>query len=261
MPVFLLSENETAFPPPHLARSDGLLALGGDLSPSRLLEAYRRGIFPWYLPGEPILWWSPDPRLVLFPDEIHVARRLKRIIRQGRFVVTVDRSFAEVVGACATTLRGTETGTWIIPDMIEAYVGLHHRGYAHSVEVWQGGELAGGLYGVSLGRAFFGESMFSRADNASKVGLVCLVEALVRQGFSIIDCQVTTAHLLQFGAREICRSRFLAELEEACQARTLCGKWLLQDNRISCQPNSDNPYISKPGLSGPDLEERLNHDR
>jgi leucyl/phenylalanyl-tRNA--protein transferase len=229
MPVFLLSENEIAFPPPHLARRDGLLALGGDLRPARLLEAYRRGIFPWYLKGEPILWWSPDPRLVLFPEEFHVSRRLKRIIRHGRFVVTVDRSFDEVVRACAATLRGRENGTWIVPEMIEAYVVLHHRGYAHSVEVWQGGQLAGGLYGVSLGRAFFGESMFSRADNASKVGLVCLVEALVRRGFSLVDCQVATAHLLQFGAREISRSRFLAELEEACQAPTLCGKWSLRN--------------------------------
>lgn len=235
MPVFLLSENEVVFPPPHLARSDGLLAVGGDLNPSRLLEAYRRGIFPWYLQGEPILWWSPDPRLVLYPDELHVSRRLRRVMRQGRFVVTVDRSFSQVVRGCAATHLHREKGTWIVPDMIEAYIRLHRRGYAHSVEVWEGGELAGGLYGVSLGKAFFGESMFSRSDNASKVGLVRLVEALSRLGFSMVDCQVTTAHLLRFGARQIHRSRFLAELKDACQAPTICGKWTLHDNRISCQ--------------------------
>jgi leucyl/phenylalanyl-tRNA--protein transferase len=227
MPVYLLPEHEIVFPSPHMARGDGLLALGGDLRTSRLLAAYRSGIFPWYMDGEPILWWSPDPRLVLYPEAFHVARRLRRLIRQQRCAVTVDRDFAGVIRACADTHLSRDGGTWIVPDMIDAYVALHQAGYAHSVEVWQGEELAGGLYGVSLGGAFFGESMFSRRRDASKVGLVRLVEALAEKGFTLIDCQVTTEHLMRFGAREISRARFLSDLQNALRVPTLCGRWQL----------------------------------
>ena len=227
MPVFLLPENEIVFPSPHLARRDGLLALGGDLRTSRLLAAYRSGIFPWYMDGEPILWWSPDPRLVLYPEAFHVARRLRRLIRQQQYTVSVDRDFAGVIRACAGSHLSRDSGTWIVPEMIDAYIGLHEAGYAHSVEVWQEEELAGGLYGVSLGGAFFGESMFSSRRDASKVGLVRLVEALSEKGFSLIDCQVTTEHLMRFGAREISRARFLSDLRKALTVPTLRGRWRL----------------------------------
>ena len=246
MPVFLLPENEIVFPPPHLARPDGLLAVGGDLGRQRLLAAYRRGIFPWYMGGEPALWWSPDPRLVLYPDELHVARRLRRIIRQGRYRVTVDRDFTGVIRACATTHRSGAEGTWIVPEMIDAYVDLHHAGYAHSVEVWADDVMAGGLYGVSIGGAFFGESMFSHSRDASKVGLVRLVEALKAKGFTLVDCQVTTAHLMRFGAREISRGRFLADLQNALSIPTMMGKWTLDPELhavsvTDAQPKTD-PY-------------------
>lgn len=235
MPVYLLPENEILFPPPHLARRDGLLALGGDLTPQRLLAAYRLGIFPWYLEGEPILWWSPDPRMVLYPEQLHVARRLRRLIRQGGFEVTLDRDFPAVIRGCADTRFRREKGTWIVSDMVQAYIRLHRLGYAHSVEVWHGGELAGGLYGVSLGRAFFGESMFAQKTDASKAGLVRLVEALSGSGFSLVDCQVVTAHLMQFGARKVSRRRFLSDLEQACEAPTLCGSWTLQDGVVTVE--------------------------
>jgi leucyl/phenylalanyl-tRNA--protein transferase len=239
MPVFLLSDNEVVFPPPNLARADGLLALGGDLRPARLLAAYRRGIFPWYLEGEPILWWSPDPRLVLYPGALHVPRRLGRLIRQGRYSVTTDVDFPAVIRACATTHLSREKGTWILPEMIDAYIALYEIGCAHSVEVWEDGRLAGGLYGVSLGAAFFGESMFSRVRDASKVGLVRLVEMLERKGFTLIDCQVTTKHLMRFGARELPRERFLSELRQALCAPTLPGRWTLDAPTAESQPSSE----------------------
>ncbi len=239
MPVFLLPEYEIIFPPPHLARPDGLLAIGGNLSRPRLLAAYRRGIFPWYMGGEPILWWSPDPRLVLYPAELHVARRLRRVIRQGRYRVTIDRDFAEVIRACAAIRRSRGEGTWILPEMVDAYIDLHDAGFAHSVEVWEEKALVGGIYGVSLGGAFFGESMFSRRRDASKVGLVRLVEALVDRGFRIVDCQVATAHLKRFGAREIPRRRFLADLQDALAQPTLKGAWILDpDLQAAAEPAS-----------------------
>lgn len=208
MTVFRLTE-AMLFPPCDLADPDGLLAVGGDLSPERLLLAYRQGIFPWYSPGMPILWWSPDPRLVLFPDRLKVSRSLERLVRKGTFKITFNKAFAEVMRQCALIRLEAGEETWITQEMWRAYIRLHQLGYAHSVEAWLGHELAGGLYGLALGRAFFGESMFARISNASKVAFVHLVRALHRLNFELIDCQVTTAHLMTFGAEEIPRREFL----------------------------------------------------
>lgn len=214
MPVFTLSKR-LSFPPPHLAIKEGLLAVGGDLSPERIMLAYRNGIFPWYSPGEPILWWSPDPRLVLYPDELRISRSLRKVIKKKTFHITFDRSFQNVIQACADAKRSYGEGTWITDEMKAAYCELHRQGYAHSVEAWQGDNLVGGLYGLAIGRAFFGESMFSRVSNASKVAFVNLVENLKGMKFSIIDCQVRTTHLIRFGAREIPRKLFLDQVGKA----------------------------------------------
>jgi leucyl/phenylalanyl-tRNA--protein transferase len=214
MPIFHLSD-EHIFPPSELADESGLLAVGGDLCEERLLLAYSRGIFPWYSGHDPILWWSPDPRLVLFPDELRVSRSLKQTISKEIFRVTMDRAFESVIKACATIHRKENGETWITGDMIDAYTGLHKSGYAHSVESWYKGELVGGLYGISLGSAFFGESMFTRKSNASKVAFVRLVQQLSRWQFTLIDCQITTAHLTSFGAREISRDEFNKKLSAA----------------------------------------------
>lgn len=200
MPLFQLDQN-LIFPPPELAEPDGLLAIGGDLSPARLLLAYRQGIFPWYSPGQPILWWAPSPRLVLFPSEIHISRRLGRKIRQEAFVVSSDTAFDEVVAECAHIRQEQGEGTWIDEAMREAYGCLHRLGHAHSVECRRQGKLVGGLYGVALGRVFFGESMFSREPDASKVALVHLAGKLQEAGYHLIDCQMATAHLERLGAR------------------------------------------------------------
>ena len=224
MTVFLLTD-KIAFPPPHLASKEGLLAVGGDLSRKRLLHAYRMGIFPWFSDDEPILWWSPDPRLVLYPHEIKISKTLKKIIRKGVFKVTMDTAFAQVITQCAQIRLQNDQGTWIVEDMIHAYCKLHETGFAHSVEAWYRGELAGGLYGVSLGKCFFGESMFTRISNASNVALVKLVEYLNALSFDMIDCQLTTQHLLRFGAREIPRVKFLKQLEKSLKASTKIGKW------------------------------------
>lgn len=214
MPVFTLS-NKISFPPAHLAIKEGLLAVGGDLSTERLLLAYRSGIFPWYSSGDPILWWSPDPRLVLYPDELNISKSLRKVIKKKNFRITFDKAFESVIQACAEAKRSYGEGTWITGEMKDAYCDLYRKGYAHSVEAWQGGTLAGGLYGISIGRAFFGESMFSRVSNASKVAFVTLVETLNRLRFKLIDCQVRTDHLIRFGAREIPRKSFLEQLEKA----------------------------------------------
>jgi leucyl/phenylalanyl-tRNA--protein transferase len=224
MPVYQLSE-DLIFPSPYLASKEGLLAIGGDLSPRRLLLAYGNGIFPWYSEGEPILWWSPDPRLVLYPAELKVSRSLKKVFKQDIFEVTMDRAFEEVITECAQVRLENHEGTWIVDDMAQAYCRLHESGFAHSVEVWQDNRLAGGVYGVSLGKCFFGESMFTRITNASKVALVALAEHLKQLDFALIDCQITTAHLTRFGAREISRAHYLDELAEALKAATLQGKW------------------------------------
>ncbi len=213
------------FPDPATARSDGLLAAGGDLSPATLLEAYRHGIFPWYSEGSPILWWSPDPRMVLFPGELHVSHSLRQTLRSGRYRCTMDRAFRQVIEACATTPRAGQEGTWITPEMIEAYVHLHELGYAHSVETWEGEELTGGLYGISLGRTFFGESMFHRRRDASKVALWHLDRWCVEKDFTLIDAQVPTTHLQHMGARTISRKHFLTLLAKSLEYPTLRGRW------------------------------------
>lgn len=226
MPVYQLSD-DLIFPSPYLASKEGLLAIGGDLSPKRLLLAYSNGIFPWYSEGEPILWWSPDPRLVLYPAELNVSRSLKKVLKQDIFKVTLDRAFQDVIAECARVRLENHEGTWIVDDMVQAYCRLHESGFAHSIEAWHDNRLAGGLYGVSLGKCFFGESMFTRITNASKVAMVALVEHLQQLNFDFIDCQITTAHLTRFGAREISRANYLDELAEALKAATLKGKWSL----------------------------------
>ncbi len=202
-----------------LREPNGLLAAGGDLSPERLIQAYRHGCFPWFQDGQPILWWSPDPRTVLFPDELHVSRSLEKCLRQQRYTVTFDQQFSRVIQSCAEP-RTYADGTWITTPMQEAYLQLQQQGVAHSVEVWQGEELVGGLYGLAMGQLFFGESMFSRADNASKVGFATLVRQLQCWGFRLIDCQMPTQHLHSLGARAISRTAFADHLREGLNQPT-----------------------------------------
>ena len=214
------------FPPrSHALREpNGLLAAGGDLSIERLLEAYRRGIFPWFSDGDPILWWSPDPRMVLFPAELKISRSLAKTLRRNRFRLTADRAFGEVIDACRAPRPGQD-GTWITGQMSAAYRRLHEAGHAHSVEAWLDDELAGGLYGVALGRAFFGESMFARVTDASKVALVALVRQLARWRFGLIDCQMNTPHLASLGAREIPREDFARRLAGLVDYAPVPGPW------------------------------------
>ena len=228
---------EDPFPPLSIAlkQPSGLLAAGADLSTERLLQAYRQGIFPWYSAGEPILWWSPDPRMVLFPDELQVSRSLQKTLRKHAFEVRVDCAFQAVMSACAQAPRDGQNGTWITGEMIDAYCKLHQQGIAHSVETWMDGELAGGLYGIAIGRAFYGESMFARASDASKIAFVHLVRQLQRWQFGIIDCQMRTEHLARFGAREIPRSEFSALLAKLV--------------------NCDNPVTKNPWKFDNDLHE------
>jgi leucyl/phenylalanyl-tRNA--protein transferase len=213
------------FPPPSEADPSGLLAIGGDLSSRRLLAAYAAGIFPWYEDPEPILWFSPDPRWLLLPSELHVPRRLTRTQRQARLEVTFDRAFDRVIRGCASAPRADAPGTWITPDMLEAYQELFALGFAHSAEAWQAGELVGGVYGVSLGGAFFGESMFTLRPDASKIALVTLVRQLGAWGFDFLDCQVHTPHLEKLGARAWPRADFLRALEAALRRETRRGPW------------------------------------
>lgn len=219
---------EAPFPPVEAAlrEPEGLLAIGGDLHPRRLLRAYRAGIFPWYGEGQPILWWSPDPRAVLLPERVHVSRSLRRTLRRGLFRVTVDRAFDAVIEACATVPRPGQDGTWITPEMAAAYRRLHRLGHAHSVEAWtRDGGLAGGLYGVAIGRVFFGESMFSRRSDASKVALVALCRMLVAWGYGLVDCQVRSPHLERMGAVLVPRRRFVAALDRLCPLPPAPGAW------------------------------------
>ncbi len=230
MPVYQLID-ELVFPPPEDADPDGLLAVGGDLSVKRLLLAYQTGIFPWYTEETLILWWSPDPRLILEPKDLKVSGSLQRIIKKNVFKVTMDQAFADVIKGCAQTERPGQEGTWIVDEMIAAYGDLHEAGFAHSVESWQDGNLVGGLYGISIGSAFFGESMFSRVNDASKVAFVHLALLLQSWHFTLIDCQVTTKHLLKFGAREIPRSEFLERLKKALRFKTRSGRWKNTEDR------------------------------
>jgi leucyl/phenylalanyl-tRNA--protein transferase len=216
------------FPPVDTALTEpnGLLAAGGGLTPERLLDAYARGIFPWSADDEPMLWWSPDPRMVLFVDELRVSRSLRRRIRAREFRVTADAAFDQVVAGCATPRRDAD-GTWITGEIADAYTALHRRGYAHSIETWAGDALAGGLYGVTIGKMFYGESMFARASDASKIALSFLVRQLARWGFEMIDCQMSTTHLASLGAREIPRREFLARLGPLTAADPVAGPWRL----------------------------------
>ncbi len=223
MPVFRLVK-KPLFPPVAWSETNGLLAVGGDLSPERLLAAYAQGIFPWVGETDPILWWSPDPRLVLFPNRLHISRSMRHVLKQGNFQVTYDRCFREVITSCRK-LRQEAGETWITEAMLEAYCRLHERGFAHSVETWQQGRLAGGLYGISLGACFFGESMFTRVSNASKVALITLTRTLQTRGFLLIDCQSDSQHLRSLGAELMPRQTFIKTIAAALEQTTQQGDW------------------------------------
>lgn len=216
---------EYQFPDPRLADPDGLLAAGGDLSIQSLITAYSHGIYPWYSDHSPILWWSPDPRLILFPKKFKVSDSLSQKLRNGGYYVTVDQKFEFVINQCSLIKRKDQDGTWITPEMIEAYIRLHHAGFAHSFETWHGENLVGGLYGVSLGRAFFGESMFHLMRDASKVALHALVQWCLSHNFHFIDAQQSTSHLKSLGGIDLSREEFLTLLENALKSKTLIGKW------------------------------------
>lgn len=226
MPIYLLGES-TRFPAAENANREGIVAVGGDLSPERLLNAYAGGIFPWYSDGDPILWWSPSPRMVLFPGELHVSKSMRKLLQKEPpwFQWTVDRHFREVIENCRTTPRKGQAGTWITNEMREAYICLHRLGFGHSLEVWQGKELVGGIYGLSLGKCFFGESMFSKVHNASKFAFITLARQLLKMEFLMLDCQVPSEHLKTLGAREIPRKEFLGLLKQGLQSGTRVGKW------------------------------------
>lgn len=213
------------FPNPRYASKQGLLAAGGDLSIERLLFAYQWGIFPWYNAGEPVLWWSPDPRFVLYPDQIKISKSMRRVLRNANFEVRYDTAFDAVIDACAVIFREGQNGTWLVPEMQEAYRQLHRLGYAHSVETWKNGKLVGGLYGIALGKVFYGESMFAQASNASKVALIHLARRLALDGYELIDCQAETKHLERMGAGFIPRSDFLDVLEQNQSRPTKAESW------------------------------------
>ncbi len=221
----------TPFPPVGraLAEPNGLLAAGADLSPARLIDAYRHGIFPWYSDDQPLLWWSPDPRMALFPAELRLTRSLKKRLRRDDYAIRTDTRFEQVMRACAEPRLG-QPGTWITDDMIAGYCALHAQGFAHSVETWIGGELAGGLYGIAIGRMFYGESMFTRETDASKLALAHLVRQLERWGYGMIDCQMTTPHLASFGARELPRDEFMRKLQELVNCTAPVREWRFDDD-------------------------------
>ena len=222
MSIFRLTD-DLIFPHPSLAEDDGLLAIEGDLSPQRLMLAYLNGIFPWFSQEDPILWWSPDPRFIIYPKAVKVSNSMKKLLKKNIYTVSFDTCFTQVISKCAQVRK--ESGTWINEDMIAAYCKLHELGHAHSVETWYENKLVGGLYGVSLGKCFFGESMFSVMDNASKTAFIILTKHLTEMDFSIVDCQVHTSHLESLGARAISRNSFLAALDEALKYETHRGNW------------------------------------
>ena len=224
MPVAILG-SEIGFPDPSQADSEGLLAIGGDLSAERLLAAYRKGVFPWYSQGQPILWFSPDPRMLLFPGRFKCSKSLERVMGSGRYRIRVDTNFEAVIKHCAATPRPGQDGTWITDEMIEAYIGLHHLGIAHSFESYEDDRLVGGLYGLSLGAAFFGESMFHHSPDASKVAFASLVSFAKRNSFQFIDAQTPSGHLKRLGAESVGRGDFLKRLEKALRADSLVGSW------------------------------------
>jgi len=220
-----LSKHATDFPDPRSASDEGLLAYGGDLSSSRILTAYKQGIFPWYSQGDPILWWSPNPRLILYPHNFKVKKSFRRVLRSGKFSVTFDERFSDVIRYCATVPREGQNSTWIVPEMEEAYIRLHEEGFAHSVEVYKEGKLVGGLYGISLGKAFFGESMFSLVPDASKIAFKALSDVLGSRGYDFIDCQMKTDHMIRLGAEVVKREIFLDMLENTLKKLTDSGSW------------------------------------
>jgi leucyl/phenylalanyl-tRNA--protein transferase len=224
MPLFRLS-SRLKFPPAWLARSDGLLCIGGDLSCERILLAYQNGIFPWFSDNEPILWWSPDPRLVLYPSEIRISKSLRKTVKKNRFRITINQAFEQTISACSQPRKDPNEGTWLVEEMKDAYIELHYQGHAHSVEAWHQDRLVGGLYGVAMGCVFFGESMFSLESDASKAALVALARHLHAHGFDFIDCQVTTDHLCRMGAVEIPRNRFLDLLGRSIIRQPVSGVW------------------------------------
>ncbi len=230
MPVFRI-EQPIVFPDPELADDSGLLGIGGDLDPKRLLLAYKMGIFPWYSVGQPILWWSPNPRMTLSLQDFHVPRSLAKTLRKKPYTITLDTAFEQVIDACAAVERPNQEGTWITSEMRHAYNDLHDLGYAHSCEAWQDGELVGGLYGLSVGRLFSGESMFSHAPDASKVAFVHLVRQLESWGYPLIDCQLHTQHLARFGAQEIPRKDYLAAIATLIELPGQVGQWSFDDPR------------------------------
>lgn len=225
IPIPRLSKYDYIFPDPRFASKEGLVAWGGDLNPNRVLEAYKQGIFPWFNEDDPILWWSPDPRFVLYLDDFKISRSLKKVLKKDIFEVRVDTNFYGVIKGCQTMKRKEGEGTWILPEVIDTFTILHERGFAHSIEVYQDDRLVGGLYGLSMGAAFFGESMFSKVSNASKVAFVKLVEIAREFNFDFIDCQIPSDHLRRVGAKEISRDRFLDELELALKKPSIIGKW------------------------------------
>jgi len=220
-----LSRYSHTFPDPRYAAEEGLLAYGGDLHPDRILKAYRMGIFPWFNEGDPILWWSPDPRLLLYPENFVLRRSFRRVLRNRDHDVRFDHDFEAVIAACASAPREGQKGTWLLPEMQEAYTELHRRGFAHSVEVYESGELIGGLYGIAMGKAFFGESMFSTRPDGSKIAIKALSDVLREKGYDFIDCQVVTDHLVGLGAISVSRERFLRELEAALDKPSDLGSW------------------------------------
>ena len=238
MPVYLLTD-QLVFPPPEKASREGVVAVGGDARPERLLLAYSQGIFPWPAEEMPLLWFSPDPRFVLVPTEAHIGRTLRKRARRGDFEIRFDTAFRSVIDACAEAPRPGQDGTWITDELVAGYCALHDRGYAHSIEAWREDRLVGGLYGVSLGRAFFGESMFAREDDASKVAFAVLLGHLVHWGFHFVDCQVRTEHLARFGAVDWPRSRFLRLLRHALTFEARVGPWhaeLSAEEAVGCVP-------------------------
>lgn len=237
MPVFRLSQNEVAFPAPHLAEPSGLLAVGGALTPEWLVLAYQHGIFPWFEHDDDFYWYSLDPRCVLFPDELKVHKSMRSIFNQGKFEYSLDTAFERVIRSCSGASRPDQDGTWISDAFIQGYIDLHRAGLAHSVEVWQNGELVGGLYGIALGKVFSGESMFALVPNASKAGFIRLVQALRNTGYTLIDCQQVTEHLISLGARTIPRDAFLEHLAANRFERTMAGKWsFAPDGTMECTP-------------------------
>ena len=222
---YLDVESFFQFPPVETSTPEGIVAVGGNLSPGMLLSAYSQGLFPWYSEEDPILWWSPDPRCVILPNEIHISKSMKKLLKKNRFSVSLDTCFSEVISACKEIPRKNQDGTWITDEMRDAYLELHRLGFAHSLEVWRERSIAGGIYGVSLGRTFFGESMFSRISNASKLALIQLMEFLSKMEFDLFDCQVNSPHLETFGAKQIGREEFISRLNKSLETKTLRGSW------------------------------------